>query len=121
LIRLSPAAFAALGLDKVEVPICELHVPLGAAAVEEAQQLLHQPRPCNVQLGSDPFVDALDFDDGVDRLVEAALTRRPIHFSSPRGLLLAGTGKAEFREEMPHDKDMQADDVREIPEPTPAD
>jgi hypothetical protein len=120
LIRLSPAAFAALGLEKLDVPLCELHVPLGAAAVEETRQLLRQPREGNVQLGSDPFVDAQDFDEGLDRLVEAALTGRPIHFSSPRGLLLAGTGNAKFREEMPHDKGTEADDAREIPEPTSA-
>ena len=81
---------------------------------------MRQPREGNVQLGSDPFVDAQDFDEGLDRLVEAALTGRPIHFSSPRGLLLAGTGNAKFREEMPHDKGTEADDAREIPEPTSA-
>ncbi len=119
LIRLTPATFATLGLEKLDVPLCELHVPLGAAAVEEAQQLLRQPRQWTAELGADPFVNAQDFEEGVERLVEAALTGRPIHFSSPRGLLLAGRGNAEFRAEMPHDKGMQADDVREIPEPTP--
>ena len=57
LIRLTPATFATLGLEKLDVPLCGLHVPLGAAAVEAAQQLLRQPRQWTAELGADPFVD----------------------------------------------------------------
>ncbi len=65
----------------------------------------------------DPFVDAGNFAVGVEHLVEAVLTGHPVHFGSPRGILLAGTGPWHFREDMPRNERAEPD-LREVPIPS---
>ncbi|NUQ65803.1 MAG: hypothetical protein HUU20_25335, partial [Pirellulales bacterium] len=57
-LRLSPTWFERMEFPDPRQPICELHVPLGAEALDEARRLMLEIPAAGEPVGADPLVDA---------------------------------------------------------------
>lgn len=111
LLRLSSTSFDRLGLSRRDVAVCNLHVPLGLPAIEEARKLMSgapapvRDVPVNAEFESDEQQAAAE-------LVRHALSGEAIHFADPRGLLLAGLPPATF---VAYERSKWEESPREIP------
>jgi hypothetical protein len=98
-LALPPRAFSQLELTG-PVPLCVVHRPLGSAACAEARRLLEGAiEPIDEPRKMRGWFDAVDLDEFVSGLVEAALQGSRTVLDSPRGLLVGGTGSIAFAED----------------------
>jgi hypothetical protein len=117
-IELPARAYSQLELTGA-APLTVIHRPLGSVACSEAKLLLqgeieaaHQiPKP------TERWVDAVDLNEFVYKLAQAALQGSATVLESPRALLPAGTGSTLFTEDQNHPS--PAENALEVTLPAP--
>jgi hypothetical protein len=116
LIRVPPQLAARLGQFSSEIPIVNVHRPIRAEAIAEAQRLLDDVSAQSPVPHDPPILLADDELVAGELLAHAAARGETIPLNGPRGLLLSGGRAAEFHRDTFAAAKAKSE-LREVPAP----